>query len=299
MGPPLSTGLRRPQPRPFAPRVAADPRGGSARGRGPDAPAATTPRIRPQELDDLAAVVFPEEPPERARRAVSDVVAAGHRVSRASGGAVLSARYHLFASGVEGAFACLGLAGPHVHLSRHETCPDCGSPVFEIAACKRCGQVHLPGRTTRQNGGETFRSQSRREMGNKTHWLVLGEFANPLDEDDEAHLEEVDTSNPLAGVCCVGCGALMDSTARACHACRPATPCARSSTGRSEELTRCGGCGGPSPRTPGLQRLRCHRRRARILPHEHLPPDPSVTLPGDGRRLLLSATPVSRRYSRA
>ena len=65
---------------------------------------------------------------------------------------VLSARYHLFVRATEGAFTCLSDKGPHVQLARHETCPDCHAPVFEIGSCKRCGAVHVLGAPTAEGG---------------------------------------------------------------------------------------------------------------------------------------------------
>ncbi|NMC62680.1 MAG: hypothetical protein GYA55_05860, partial [SAR324 cluster bacterium] len=67
---------------------------------------------------------------------------------------LLPARYHLFARALEGAFICLnedahkdenGIASKRLFLKRQKYCPHCGSRVFEIANCTRCGTTYLIG----------------------------------------------------------------------------------------------------------------------------------------------------------
>ena len=117
----------------------------------------------------------------------------------------LSARYHLFLRATEGAFTCLAPRGPHVHLARHEVCPDCDAPVFEIGSCKRCGAVHVYGTPTPEGGVVRLRP---RKAGSKGIWLVLGDH-DGLDDEDEAAV--VDDGGEVSGdeaKLCTDCGAL-------------------------------------------------------------------------------------------
>lgn len=104
----------------------------------------------PQTFDSLPAHVF--ESGTRGREGLAAMVAVASGLSGADGSVALSARYHLFLRATEGAFACLSPEGPHVHLARHEQCPDCAMSVFELGACKRCGAIHLLGAVKQQDG---------------------------------------------------------------------------------------------------------------------------------------------------
>lgn len=107
----------------------------------------------------------------------------------AQGEPVLSARYHLFAKATEGAFTCLGKAGPHVLLIRHETCPDCSDPMFEFGSCQRCGHIYLVGEREERDGRTWFRPTNR--PGARAVWILLdppadaSTAADPNDEDEE------------------------------------------------------------------------------------------------------------------
>ena len=242
----------------------------------------------PQELSDLGATLFPGLDPVDASRAVATLVKVAHRVSRPAGGPVLSARYHLFASGLEGAFACFGPDGPHLEVSRHEQCPTCDHPMFELAACKRCGQLHLAGQKRHEGGIEYFRPQAR--STGQTHWLLLGDMSGGFDEDDDAHVTDSVDSTGLADTFCAACGRFCGEEARSCPSCAGGNTLRKvlRQDGPSD-LNRCWSCGGRSPRQ--IRRFSSGAdATAAVLAsalYEHVPTDPRVALPGDGRRLLM------------
>lgn len=198
----------------------------------------------PESLDSLARVVFPDSPIDLGRHAVADLVELGHHVRTTIGAAVLSARYHLFASAVEGAFACLSRQGPHVQLTRHAHCPECDAAMFELAACKQCGQLHLVGRLSTDNGQEQLTFAARQ---NRTHWVVVGDPSTGTDEDEDA-LASAAVTDPQAATLCTTCGTFAGPAATGCPSCGGSDlrQVLRVDAGR--ELTVCRGCGGRSPR---------------------------------------------------
>jgi hypothetical protein len=96
---------------------------------------------RPVPINTAAEALMPGEAGTAA--ATEALVTLANATRDRAGSPVLSARYHLFARATEGAFTCLGEHGPHVSLTRHERCADCGDAVFEFGACKRCGAAGL------------------------------------------------------------------------------------------------------------------------------------------------------------
>jgi hypothetical protein len=65
---------------------------------------------------------------------------------------LLPARYHLFARAPQGAWLCLnpkckdpeGAEGwSHLFLEKREHCPDCSAAVYELTACRNCGQPYV------------------------------------------------------------------------------------------------------------------------------------------------------------
>lgn len=243
----------------------------------------------PQPLEELGAAVFPGLHPAEARRAVVDLVAAGHRIHRVTGTPVLSARYHLFASAVEGAYTCFSPSGPHIRFSRHIICPECTAPMFELAACKRCGQLHLPGHVVRVDGEDHF--ESRPPKGSVgTTWLLLAEDSLAVDEDDDAHEGIPTEDDSLAAVLCTACGVLSGAESSRCSGCRSDQTLRHVIRQDGQrDLKWCHSCGGRSPRQ--IRRFFSGSdATAAVLAsalYEFLPPDPAVTERGDGRRLLM------------
>jgi hypothetical protein len=233
---------------------------------------------RPMPFADLARSVFPESPGDAAEAGLADLVALGARARDDSGRPVLSARYHLFARATEGAFTCLTPAGPHVSLARREVCPDCDGAVFEFGSCKRCGTVYLAGTID----GDVFSSRVGR--GDRRSWLLLGDFGQAVDEDDEV-LAEAGDADAKDGVLCAGCGTLS-----APCGCEPRSPRpVRRLPARSGSPHGCLACGA---RGTAMIRLfeSGNEASAAVLAtalYQALPPEPEhADRPGGGRKLL-------------
>nr|WP_090276594.1 DEAD/DEAH box helicase [Mycolicibacterium komanii]CRL70026.1 DEAD/DEAH box helicase [Mycolicibacterium komanii] len=201
----------------------------------------------------------------------------------------LSARYHLFLRATEGAFTCLSPQGPHVHLARHEVCPDCDAPVFEIGSCKRCGAVHVYGTPTAEGGCVRLRP---RKAGSKGIWLVLGNH-DGLDDEDEAAV--VDDGAEVSGdeaKLCTKCGALAQAGEQSCGTCsasdlRPV----RKLKQRGEEIAGCLVCGARGAATVRMFETGSDASGAVITTalYQNLPvaDDPHGAMsPGEGRKLL-------------
>jgi DEAD/DEAH box helicase/Helicase conserved C-terminal domain len=163
---------------------------------------------------------------------------------------VLSARYHLFAKATEGAFSCLGKTGPHVALTRHESCPECHDPMFEFGSCQRCGHIYLVGERDERDGRTWFRPTSR--PGVKAVWLLLdpptseSTSPGPSDEDEEV-LGEASQSEHQDQWICSSCACLSQSVGR-CPSCaseqmRPV----RIAHGMRTEIKECLHCGSRNP----------------------------------------------------
>lgn len=195
----------------------------------------------PQSFGVVAARVFGDDPDREP--ALSALVDLASSLRCPDGTTPLSARYHLFLRATEGAFTCLSKHGPHVQLARHEQCPDCSAPVFELGSCKRCGGVHLAGTIVPDDGILRFRPRKGRESAT---WLVLGSDDASVDEDEEALVdEELEMDGDLARLC-TACGALHEGTSGTCSA----PGCGSSDlrevrrlTRRGEEIAGCLVCG--------------------------------------------------------
>ena len=241
----------------------------------------------PQSLSELARAVYPESSTPDRERALVNLIATGHRVRGSGGAPVLSARYHLFVSAIEGAFACMSAAGPHVRFSRHEECPECAAPMFELAACKRCGQLHFPGQIVRNNGFEIFSPKTK--SAGATHWVLLGDHAVPADEDDDAHEGVPSSEETLEASLCMACGVLGGKGSTRCGSCGAGLLRNVQRIDGHRDLTSCGACGGRSARQIRRLMSGADATSAVIASalYAKVPTDPAVTHPGDGRRLLM------------
>ena len=201
----------------------------------------------------------------------------------------LSARYHLFLRATEGAFTCLSPSGPHVHLARHNICPDCDAPVFEIGSCKRCGAVHVYGTPTPERGVLYLRP---RKAASKGIWLVLGDHDGLTDEDEEAAVDGGDEVSGDQAKLCTQCGALAKADLGTCGGCgngdlRPV----RKLKQRGEEVAGCLVCGGRGSATVRVFETGSDASGAVITTalYQNLPTadDPHGAMwPGEGRKLL-------------
>ncbi|GJF12537.1 DEAD/DEAH box helicase [Mycolicibacterium cyprinidarum] len=240
-----------------------------------------------QTFSAVATTTFGDEADRAAGLAA--MVDLASSLKESDGTTPLSARYHLFLRATEGAFTCLAPRGPHVHLARHEVCPDCEAPVFEIGSCKRCGAVHVHGTPTPEDGVIRLRP---RKAGSKGIWLVLGDHGGLDDEDEAAVIDDLGEVSGDEARLCTGCGALADSDARSCGGCgatdlRPV----RKLKQRGEEIAGCLVCGARGSGTVRMFETGSDASGAVITTalYQNLPvaDDPHGALsPGEGRKLL-------------
>ncbi len=114
-------------------------------------------------LNDKAALlhvaaeqVFPGDP--QAEQGLIDLVALAVMAKTGEEEMpLLPARYHTFARALEGAFVCLNTTDhpkdkPRLFLQRKKFCEHCGSRVFELANCTRCGTAYIVGTATPGSG---------------------------------------------------------------------------------------------------------------------------------------------------
>ena len=241
----------------------------------------------PQTFTAVADAVFGDTTDNAA--GLSAMVDLASSLREADGTTPLSARYHLFLRATEGAFTCLSARGPHVQLARHEVCPDCDAPVFELGSCKRCGAVHVYGTPTPEGGVLRLRP---RKAGSKGIWLVLGDH-DGLDDEDE--LAVIDDSGEISGEqakLCTGCGVLAHPGESTCSACgasdlRPV----RKLKQRGDEIAGCLVCGARGAATVRVFETGSDASGAVITTalYQNLPiaDDPHGALsPGEGRKLL-------------
>jgi hypothetical protein len=238
-----------------------------------------------------AADVLMAGTPDAADHTAS-LVALANATTDQAGSPVFSARYHLFARATEGAFTCLGEKGPHVSLTRHERCAECGDAAFEFGACKRCGAVYLAGVLERLGVSTAFRS--RRTLDERRVWLALAEPLAGTDEDDET-LDHAPAIAADEGRLCPRCGGFTTGIEESC----PRSDCGGRTTRsvrflreNAGELSSCLACGG---RGDGFVRLFEGGNEAAVAVlstalYQLLPPASDAVQadrPGGGRKLLL------------
>ncbi|MCB8936407.1 MAG: DEAD/DEAH box helicase [Candidatus Promineofilum sp.] len=264
----------------------------------------------PQLLADLAAPLFPALPPEEAREAAVRLVdlavqARPHQDDLP----LLPARYHVFARALEGAFVCLrrsahGDGGPRLFLGRHETCPDCGAAVFELATCARCGVAYVVGELepVERPGERAFRLRpltgDTATGSDERGYFVLEAEVAEANEDDlaEEGVEAADDGQWPAWSLCLHCGLVVEG--------HQPPPCGheawrpvRRATFRDDQPERmvCGRC---RTRSTGIVYRLLTGRDAPVSVlatqlYTQLPPVPAdedaSRLPGQGRKLLIFA----------
>ncbi|OZM79671.1 DEAD/DEAH box helicase [Pseudonocardia sp. MH-G8] len=241
----------------------------------------------PRTFSSVAASLFPAE--DNAAAGLAALVALGSSLRLPDGTTPLSARYHLFLRATEGAFTCLSAAGPHVQLARHNVCPDCDTPVFEIGSCKRCGAVHAVGTPVQEHGVIRLRP---RKAGAKGRWFVLGDQAAVSDEDEDAVADEsIDTTTDEMRLC-TACAAINKAHVASCVSCGSGD--LRSVwklKERGDEIAGCLVCGARGSGSVRVFETGSDASSAVITTslYQHLPPssDPhDGQRPGQGRKLL-------------
>ena len=279
----------------------------------------------PDFLNDIAPKIFPEV--EDAAESVIDLVKLALLAKRYQEDLpLLPARYHVFARSLEGAFVCLNRkaherAGqaplPSLFLSRYETCPHCGSRVFELANCTRCGVAYLIGNEKR---GDEFPEKEQEQFGLKasslyltqssavsydqiqatgTEYYVWGNHLNDVDEDEmvvsDADIDALKENPKLeANLICPSCG--MIRLAEDPHSCEcgvKPVPIWRVDTGKQKTLRRCVTCATRSSSGVIYRFLTGQDAPVSILAealYQHIPAAKESSkgkdLPGGGRKML-------------
>jgi len=253
----------------------------------------------PSTARSAAEAVFAESNNSLAHLTTLVAIASGLR--DASGDQVLSARYHLFARATEGAFSCFSPSGPHIFLSRHETCPTCRWATSELAACTRCGSSYLVGAEVREDGAFIFRPRKQETDKSVLLGLVTGRSATLVDfDEDEILLEETgdDSADATPTSVCPKCGWLSTAAAKFCgngHCTGEATVATLRVPGGLNSVTQCVFCGARSK--GGRKVIRALESgsdaAAAVLStalYQSLPETPvagQAELPGGGRKLLV------------
>ncbi len=229
---------------------------------------------KPLLLNEAAEQVFSDLPEDEAQEALADLVSAAiiareHKDKLP----LLPARYHLFARALEGAFVCLNeshpahqQAGqPRLFLTRQKFCEHCGSRVFELANCTRCGTSYLIGdeRDGRELPATEFSSNLRDDRqtyliqnsiiyeseleARRLRYFVLKslDFAD-ADEDAliEGNLEagkNPDEQTEEAQIC-PRCGAIVNQGESPCRCGITLRPVSRVEMGKKRTLERCVSC---------------------------------------------------------
>lgn len=192
----------------------------------------------PRRVEELARQLYGDEPRDEQALALSALVQLLMQARDPRTGApLLSARYHLFIRGLEGAFVRYR-PNKCVSLARGDPDGDQQAAVLEVALCQECGQHYFVGR--RLNGRLV---EPTRDPGLEEYKV---EFYRPVD-DCTADSEEL--NEPRARLC-LRCGALSRPRTGA----KPEDPdCGHrdsivvvqeeARTSREDQIGTCGGCG--------------------------------------------------------
>lgn len=250
----------------------------------------------PASLRTLAERLLPGVPDGEA--VLTSLVAIGASVHGADGHPGLSARYHVFVRGLQGAYRCFGET-THVRLHPAEHCPEpgCGAAVAEFTGCRRCGAVYLLGDVLRDDVRRMHRlvpsslDRSMDDDADRKHgWFALAS-RDVLDEDD-ATLDETTATGPNGAdphTLCGTCGCIRDGERPCPIGCPgPQIKVWKIKT-RQRSLLQCISCGTRS--RAAVRRLSTSDPGVAALAttlYQMLPPDPKVTgKPGQGRKMLL------------
>lgn len=277
----------------------------------------------PGSLQAIAAQVFEENSdPESV---MVSLVSLGVRARKSTEDlSLIPARYHLFARALEGAFVCLNedahserekLGQERLHLRRHELCPHCESPAFELANCSRCGLSYLVGKI--KDGLQIDRDADSRirddlaylihETGSsneftsrETEFFVF--YPETIEQDDEdeyvlagVSLERLDDYRIEECTLCRLCGAIVTSEKD-----RPGCTCSESMWIKiyrvdqgNRKSHRCVGCGARGGGGMIHRFLTGQDAPVSVLAmnlYQEIPPSDIETLkakPGQGRKILV------------
>ncbi|HUI90374.1 MAG TPA: DEAD/DEAH box helicase [Anaerolineales bacterium] len=236
---------------------------------------------------------------------------------------LLPARYHVFARALEGAFICLnenahknsdGTIAPRIFLQRQKYCPHCGSRVFELANCTRCGTAYLigqaiPGSELDEpeakfpiNADQQYLLQDSKlyvtEAARHTGYYVIAEQISSLDEDEPVSAEDTDPDvmnenlnlDPYS--LCTECGQIQSTDIpRQCKCKSPMQKVNQVQLGRAKTLKRCVSCSTRASGGAVYRFLTGQDAPVSVLAdalYLNIPPskDETAEYPGEGRKLL-------------
>lgn len=278
-------------------------------------------RTDPDFLDIIAPEIFPET--QEPAQAVVDLVALSV-IAKANPGEMplLPARYHVFARALEGAFLCLNevahreSGAPRLFLRRFKFCPHCGSRVFELANCTRCGEAYLignetPGRELKEGKQAFFKidpectylTQSSVVYdaieARQTSYFVLGQQLPSMYDEDEAVSANAgidamqDDARLDPRLLCPVCGMVRSKfELERCSCGVPEFEVSQVDIGQKKTLQRCVSCSTQGSSGVVYRFLTGQDAPVSVLAsalYQHLPggkDSKSKELPGEGRKLL-------------
>ena len=189
----------------------------------------------PREVEDVARHVFPEMNATDAIRSLGALSSVLNQAEQpGSRGPFLSGRYHLFLRALEGAFVRYT---PEGEIALTPGGPaEKGTPSFELALCRECGQHYLVGRQANGFFAEAVRDPSRDDFGVS--------FFRPMSSDED----EEDTGSEQRKArfeLCVECGALWSAATqpRCKHATRILVEEQPTSDQHTDQMQQCSACG--------------------------------------------------------
>lgn len=167
---------------------------------------------RPRFLPDVSSSVFPQLSHKQAQSALSALVDLAVQAKPAKGSTpLLPARYHLFVRALEGAYLQLSPT-LILYLDRRETIQVEGKTfvVFEMASCRRCGNLYLVGVNSDGKLKQT-REIFEDNRENTEFYLLMTPNVNLVTEDEDevviAGSKEFE-SNAQYYELCTQCGAI-------------------------------------------------------------------------------------------
>jgi len=267
----------------------------------------------PSLLSEIAPEIFPDD--EFAGDKVVALVDLAVRARRdAESAPLLPARYHVFMRALEGAYVCLNADAhtpdqPRVFLNRREKCPHCGSMVWELRTCHRCGMGYLTGQIGKEGSPIYFSSHTApdQEIEGETCGFTFTQQVVSLDEDEAVSegtsLDETPDILEDPWTLCLSCGAIEQgvnvSTGCTCSPNSPKVVLNRLSDklveGRGPYVTikQCVSCGGRNNQGIVLPFLTGQDAPVSVLAtslYQNLPAaddEEMQFLPGQGRKLLV------------
>jgi len=272
----------------------------------------------PSLLHEAAKKVFVNQP--GAEQALIDLVAIAVMAKTGEEEMpLLPARYHSFARALEGAFVCLNKTDhpkdkPRLFLQRQKYCPHCGSRVFELANCTRCGAAYIIGKetsgSTLDENPEKFTLQMNNNYLLQDSQIAISEtathtsyyvFADIHSEEDEDQLVSTTTAEEDLGdhdgleevSLCPLCGQVQKTTAeRKCDCKVPLIPLFKVDLKAKKTLKRCVSCSTRNSSGAVYRFLTGQDAPVSVIAdslYMQMPPssDPDVRdLPGGGRKML-------------